>query len=214
MSNNILKLLFLLALVNFFISCASTETTTFTDPSFRGKQYGKICVLADISDLKYKQKLEKEVVKNLAGAGTQFILGSAIFPPTREWSEDQMHEVLTNENVDGYLLITWKDKQVQETFRPGSTVSETKGEVKKERGKDVYRERTVTTQTGGSVEREFLSYFEAKLIDVNTKGTAWIATSYSQSGEWFGSDYDLIMESYSKDIVENLIKDGFIRKKK
>lgn len=211
MNKLIIKALLLAISAIIIVSCASTETTTFTDPAFRGKQFTKICVLADITDLKYKQKLEKELAKQLSGKGVTITTGSNLFPPTRDWSEEQMQEVLINEKIEGYLLIVWKDKQVQETYRPGQAVSETKGEVKKKDGKDVYTERTVTSQTAGSVEKEFRSYFEGKLIDVRTKATAWIATSYSHSGEWFGSDYDLIMESYAEDIAENLKKDGLIK---
>lgn len=211
MNKLIIKALLLAISAIIIVSCASTETTTFTDPAFRGKQFTKICVLADITDLKYKQKLEKELAKQLSGKGVTVVTGSNLFPPTRDWSEEQMQEVLINEKIEGYLLIVWKDKQVQETYRPGQAVSETKGEVKKKDGKDVYTERTVTSQTAGSVEKEFRSYFEGKLIDVRTKATAWIATSYSQSGEWFGSDYDLIMESYAEDIAENLKKDGLVK---
>jgi len=211
MNKFILKLCLTAFLVVLIASCATTETTTFTDPAFRGKQFGKICVLADVSDLKYKQKLEREMAKNLASIGATVTTGSQLFPPTREWTEEQMQEILTNEGIEGYLLVAWKDKQVQETYKPGQSVSETKGEVKKRDGKDVYTERTVTSQTGGSVEKEFKSYFEAKLIDVKSRNTAWIATSYSQSGEWFGSDFDLIMESYAEDISKNLQKDGIVR---
>lgn len=211
MNNVILKFLFVLLVSAFISSCATTETTTFTDPAFRGKQFGKICVLADISDLKYKQKLEKEMAKELASKGVKAATGTQLFPPTREWSEEQMKETLVNENIEGYLLIAWKDKQVQEIYKPGQSVSETKGEVKKKNGKDVYTERTVTSQQDGSVEKEYRSFFEAKLIDVRSNANAWIATSSSESGEWFGSDFDLIMESYAKDIVENLKKDGLIK---
>jgi hypothetical protein len=212
MSNFILKLIFVVISAVFVTSCATTETTTFTDPAFRGKQFGKICILADISDLKYKQKLEKEMAKQLSNEGVNVTTGTQLFPPTREWSEQLMQDALANEKVEGYLLVTWTDKQVQETYKPGQSVTETKGEVKKKNGKDIYTERTVTTQESGSVEKEFRSFFEAKLIDVPTKATAWIATSSSVSGEWFGSDFDLIMESYAEDIAENLKKDGLIRK--
>ncbi len=211
MNKLILKLLFFAMLSAFISSCATTETTTFTDPAFRGKQFGKICILADISDLKYKQKLEKEMAKELSKKGVSVATGTQLFPPTREWSEEQMQEILVNEKIEGYLLVTWKDKQVQETYKPGQSVTETKGEVKKKNGKDVYTERTVTTQQGGSVDKEFKSFFEAKLIDVRTKANAWIATSSSASGEWFGSDFDLIMESYAEDIAESLKKDGMIK---
>jgi len=206
-----IKICFVVFAAILFASCATTETTTFTDPAFRGKQFSKICVLADISDLKYKQKLEKELASNLAKKGVMVSTGSMLFPPTRQWSEEQMQEVLEKEGIEGYLLVAWKDKQVQETYKPGNSISETKGEVKKRNGKDVYTERTVTSQTSGSVEKEFKSYFEAKLIDVMSKNTAWIATSYSQSGEWFGSDFDLIMESYAEDISEKLKYDMIIR---
>lgn len=211
MNRIFIKICFVVFAAILFASCATTETTTFTDPAFRGKQFSKICVLADISDLKYKQKLEKELASNLAKKGVMVSTGSMLFPPTRQWSEEQMQEVLEKEGIEGYLLVAWKDKQVQETYKPGNSISETKGEVKKRNGKDVYTERTVTSQTSGSVEKEFKSYFEAKLIDVMSKNTAWIATSYSQSGEWFGSDFDLIMESYAEDISEKLKYDMIIR---
>ncbi len=207
----VIRLCLALVLAVIISSCASTETTTFTDPAFRGRQFSNVCVVADISDLKYKQKLEREMGMELSARGISVRTGSMLFPPTRDWSEEQMQEILLKEGIDGYLLIEWKDKQVQETYKPGQAVTETKGEVKKRNGRDIYTERTVTTQGSGTVEREYRSYFEAKLIDVNTKGTAWIATSYSSSGEWFGSDYDLIMESYAEDIAEKLRNDGLIR---
>jgi len=211
MKKIILLMTMFLVVAAIFSSCASTETTSFVDPAYRGKQFSKICVLADVSDLKYKQKLEKEISENLR-TKVNVISGFQLFPPTRDWTEEQMQEIMIKEGVDGYLLVVWKDKGVQETYRPGQQVSETKGEVKKKDGKDVYTERTVTSNTGGSVEKEFRSYFEAQLIDVKSKNKAWVATSYSQSGEWFGSDFDLIMESYGKDISEKLSNDGLIRK--
>lgn len=195
----------------FFIGCATTNTTSFTDPNFKNKSFQKLCISADFSDLQYKQKLENELRSYFSKAGINVVTGTQVFPPTREWSEEAMQNSLQENSVDGFLLIVWKDKHITETYRPGQTVTETKGEVKKKNGKDVYTERTVTSQNTGSIEKNFQSFFEAKLIDVSSRNTAWIATSTSESGEWFGSDFNLIMESYAEDIFENLKKDGLVR---
>ncbi len=205
----ILSIAFVLSIL--ISSCVSTETTSFVDPSFKGKKFQKICVLADFNDLKYKQKLEREFLEIFKDNNINAVSGTQLFPPTREWTQEQMQDILVKDAVDGYLLVSWKDKNIHDTYKPGQAITETKGEVKKKDGKDVYTEKTVTSHTSGTVEREFKSFFEAKLIDINSKNNAWIATSYSSSGEWFGSDYDLIMESYAKDIVKKLKEDGLIK---
>jgi hypothetical protein len=207
MLKNITYLFALFIVMQMISSCASTETTSFSDPDFLGINYSKICIYADFKDLKEKQKMEDEFVKNYSKQGIYAIAGYKVFPPTREWDEEQIQQVLMNQGIGGYLLISLLDKKIDETYTPGKTVTETKGITEKKGNKSVYRETTVTKQDEGSTTKNYFSSFEAKLIDVKSRKNAWMATSTSTSGEWGNSGFDLIFESYSGDIVDKMIQD-------
>ncbi|MFP4527788.1 MAG: hypothetical protein ACLFQX_04495 [Candidatus Kapaibacterium sp.] len=201
-------------IVVILAGCASTETTSFRDPEFIGKQYDKICVYADITDLKYRLLIENEMVKEFREAGVNAVRGYDLFPPTREWSDDDIHRALVDKSIEGYLLIAWTDRNVEQVYKPGDLVTETKKvKDKDKKGKEVTKEKSVTYQTPGHTENKYYSAFETKLIDVKTSKVAWIATSQSESGESFSGDFRPIIDSYSDDIVETLGKDGLIRKK-
>jgi hypothetical protein len=202
-----------IALIAVILSgCATTETTSYRDPEFVGKQYDKICVFADIDDLKYRQMVEDEMVKDFRETGIYAVQGAMLFPPTRQWSDEDIHKVLVEKNLDGYLLIAWTDKHVDQVYKPGELVTETKKvKDKNKKGKEVTNEKSVTYQTPGHTENTYYSAFETKLIDVKTSKTAWMAHSKSESGESFSEDFKPIIDSYSDDIVETLGKDGLIK---
>lgn len=210
---NILKILiFTIGLVFLLSSCASTKTTSYTDPDFTGKKYSKVCVYADVEDLESKQILERNIAESLQKQGIEAIKGADLFPPTRDWSDDQIQSKLLEKNADAYLLVKITDKSVKEEFHPGTSTSTTTGEVKKVKGKEIYKETTTTTNNS-STSRQFFSSFKTTLIDVKTNRIAWTATSQSESGEGFSSGFELIYESLANDLVEELTQKGHLTKK-
>jgi hypothetical protein len=211
---NIFKIIILaFSLGAILNSCVTTKTTSYSDPDFKGVKFTKLCIYADVQDLESRKKMESSVTEKLREAGILAYSGTDMFPPTRDWSDDAIRSELQKQNIDGYLLLQWLDSQVSERVNPGETRSETVQEKEKRGGKVVTVEKTKTYQTDPSVERTFYSQFKAELIDVKSSKTAWVATSNSESGEFLGDAFDLIFDSYAKDIVEKLAKDGHIELK-
>ena len=210
--NYFLLLLFGIIAAVALNSCASTETTSFSDPDFRGKKYDNICVYAETSDLEWKDYIEKEMVNCLKDEGINAIQGSFLFPPTREWNDGQIEQTLRDKGLDGYILITIESQKVDEKYVPGEVVTEKKGETKKKKdSSEVYVETTTTKVKEGRVEKEYHTVFNTKLVDVASSRIAWTATSKSNSGEIFGKGFMPIFDSYASNITETLKEDGHIK---
>lgn len=206
-----MKLLAAASIALFLASCASTETRGISDPDFVGKQYQKIVIYATVPDLKSRQDLENLVVTEMMKRGITAYMGTNLFPPTREWSEDEMQKAMVDKGFDGFLKIDLVNQDVKETVDNATSTTTTTGEQSKTRdGKTKYKE-TSTTTTNANVTKTFFSSFQTDLIDVKTNRKAWTATSNSQSGQGFSDDFSLIFESYAEDIVEHLKKHGHIK---
>lgn len=198
------------AFIALLSSCATTETTSFTDPDFIGQKFEKICVNAEFEDYKYKQMLEKSFVDNFREVGVYAVAAGNLLPPTREWTNEEIDKMLEKNNIDAYLSISWTDRHVDEKYTPGSVTTTTEGKTKKTKSGEKYVETSTTTADPGSVERKFYSTFYTKIISVKTAQVAWTATSQSESGEGPKGEYTYIMESLSEDIINTLAEDGHI----
>lgn len=211
---NVFKITLLALIAGIILnSCVTTNTTSFTDPEFKGEQYDKIVVYADIPDLESRKKMESKITMKLREAGLDAYNGTDMFPPTREWSDESIQAELIRQQINGYLLLQWTDSQVSEEFSPGESHTETYEETEKRGGKLVKVQKTKSYNTGPSVEKKFHSSFRAELIDVESLKTAWVATSNSESDEFLGNEFDMIFDSYAKDIVKKLTEDGHIQVK-
>lgn len=205
-----LILAFSFAFALILTSCATTNTTSFTDPDFIGKRFYNICIYANVDDYQQKVELENEMTKVFSEKGVSVLQGSQLFPPTRKWTDEEIQKSLKDRNVDGYLLIQITNQFVKEEVGPATTTTSTKGEAKEQKGgKTTYKEVSTTT-TSQAVSKQFYSQFKTDLIDVKSNRVAWSATSLSNSGENFSQDYSWIYESYSEDILKELSKKGHI----
>lgn len=202
------------AFVVILSGCATTDTTSFTDPDYVGVKFQKFCVNADFDDFKYKQMLENQLVKHFKESGIYAVPASQLLPPTREWTEQEIEKTMKEKGIDAYLYISWTDRHVDERYVPGSVTTTTEGKTKKTKSGDKYTETSTTTVNPGSTERTFYSTFYSKIIAVESGNIAWTATSQSESGEGFKEQFAYIMESLSESIIEQLADDGHIHKKK
>jgi hypothetical protein len=204
----------LFAAISLLSSCASVDTQSYVDPDFRNHKFTKICVMVNEQDLRNREYIEKEFVKEFADQGINADMSVKMMPPTREWTDEMIHTFLEKNGFDGLLIIDPTGQDVEEIYNPGELITETKGvEKKKSGGKKVYKETTTTTSTA-STSKKYHASFSASLFDIKTNKKAWVATSTSESDEGWSQNFDMIFDAYASDIVEKLGQDGMIAVKK
>lgn len=181
MKFKIVNSLFVFAFVAILASCASTKTTSFTDPDFINKKFSKICVVVDIGDLNVKKELESTIMSELKDNNIEVFSGSDMFPPTRNWTDDQIKFNLNKNEIDGYLNVKIVEKTIDDRF------------------------------TDVGVQRKYFSNFKTELIDVESDKIAYTASSSSQSDEGFSGDFTLIFNSFAEDIISDLKSKGHIK---
>lgn len=93
--------------------CASTEVTGFKDPAFQNVTYHRVVVMARSGDLIHDQSAEERFVRCLSKRGVLAHPSADFFPPTREITQQEAIQRLSDEEVGALLLITlerwWKD---------------------------------------------------------------------------------------------------------
>lgn len=190
------------------IGCASTKITTFTDPAYRsGSAFGRILVVAEISDLKWRQKMESRFVGEFGVRGIFAIEGINLFPPTRELSDQEKIDLLLENQIDAFVLIDVGDAGVKQVYIPETGSStQTKGTVSVYGNTATYRERKTTTTYGGYTLSKPWAQFQARLYNVSNGENAWVASAFT-SGNAYAS-FNTILNSFCAKTVEQLITDG------
>lgn len=217
------KILFVLIGLMILSACfpGSFRTLTFPDPAYQGKKYGKFCMAAFISDDKFLRKqYEESFAKEFADVGLIAASSISIFPPTREWTEEDIHKDLNKNGFDAYLLITTSDGYTETEYIPAQKTIETKkvSETKQEdstkkSSTEVFTHETVIKETPAYINEYYYVIVEIKLIDVKTSETAWVCYIKSNTGK--GLLYESFItknkaEQIARSTLEDLTKDGFI----
>lgn len=206
LTNNLLLLLIMVLVA----SCATTKTTSFTDPDFMGKKFSKICVVVEVGDFATKKELESKIRSELKDVNVEAVIGSDLFPPTRNWTDEQIKFQLNKMEIDGYLNVQILSQAVDDRLLGTSTFTETVGQETNVGKKAKYIERTISNTTANT-DRNYLSSFKTQLIDVTSDRVAYAATSNSQSGETFSGDFSLIFSSFAEDITKDLKAKGHLK---
>lgn len=200
------------------------RTLTFPDPAYMGKQYSKFCVAAHISDDTFLRKTYEDSFKEeFRDEGLSVESSLYLFPPTREWTDQQIHGELNNQGFDAYLLITTREGYTETEYVPAQKTVKTKKatEIKDEKPKDttnnkskeVITHETVIKETPAHISEYYYVTVEIRLIDVKTSETAWLCYIKSNSGK--GLLYESFITKNKADQIahstlEDLITDGFI----
>jgi len=153
--------------------CASTNMTSFKDPAFQNITLKRILIIANTSDLQWRQKLESRMVEAFKDVGLDAMQSVFLFPPTRNLSNDEKVALLVQNNIDAYLSINVGESGVQDVYVPptGST-TKTKGEVFVYGNRAQYEEKSTTTVEGGYTLSKPWAKFQSKLHDVSSGSIA------------------------------------------
>jgi hypothetical protein len=183
---------------------AVTRVTAFKDPEFAERVYQRLLVTAEDVSLDVRNAVEIAVAEELNHAGTEALVGASVLLPTRKYSEEQKAGLLRERAVEGELAIRLTHEAVIEQFVPPSTTIHG----------HVYR--TGRTLTYSSYAHDYGGYyisrpklqFEARLIDVATGRTAWIASAVTLGTS--SSRLRDLARSLAEKLVRTLADDGLV----
>jgi hypothetical protein len=195
-----LKYVFVFLLISL-AGCATTKLTSFKDPDYGQKEFKRILVIAATGDLEKKFNLETSMVEALTSAGIYAVEGHKLFPPTRDFTDEEKTDINLKNNIDAHLVINVKGLGDKEEYVPiwgANTVTD-----------------GATSQTnyhGGYNTEKPWGEFETVLYDAANGKKAWIATSLTEGKEL--DNQSTVISSFCGKVVDKLFKDKLITKEK
>lgn len=100
-----MKSLSLVLLVFLMTGCATTKMQTHIDPEHRDRTYSKILVDAPNANFDFKDLMVTELCSGLREKSVECITKEELFPPTREYSESRIFEIIEQNGIDGWLIV-------------------------------------------------------------------------------------------------------------
>ena len=90
--------------------CASTSITSFRDPSFAAKSFHRILAVVPLADLESRTEAEKAFVERLGTYSVEGVPSIRVFMPTRTYTNEELFKLLSENKIDGVLLVTLKER--------------------------------------------------------------------------------------------------------
>ncbi|WP_428311762.1 hypothetical protein [Hydrocarboniphaga sp.] len=195
-----MKRAFLLLVVSLS-GCATTTITGFTDPDYRSKSYKNFVVVTPNLNLEYSSLLQGKVCSAIQAKNASCVRGLDLFPPTRTFDNASIIQKLTENKIDGYLLLT---------YGGGSTQSQQVGTL-------AYGSATVFANTisayGSSTPVMSFSRsdgYGVVLIDTQSYNKAWVGGTRTQAQGLANITDDVFTGSLADQIAYELQRAGHL----
>lgn len=195
-------------LTSVLVGCASvqTEIASSTDPDFVGRTFRKLCVSAPQDDLLARRAVEGALATELGeAAGVEVVqLGEILFPGRKHTDED-VRTAVADSGADGYLVVSPLQSWVDERQVPASVSStwwDYGGRWRPGFG------TTTTWITGGYTVAQPNSVFEARLLEVPSGTTVWIASVRAEGAP--GSSWADLHSAAAREAARRLAADGLL----
>lgn len=183
--------------------------TGFKDPEFKGINFKKIMVVAMFSDLANRKTFEDEVVSAFDDEGYKAVSSLTIFSPTRDYTNEEFATKLSDNQIEGVLILSLQDAYSTQSYVPENKQYNTKGQGTLLGDYYYYKSTTKVETTGGYYVSKPVVNFESALFATENSKLAWIATSTTK-GNAFAKIGNLAA-SLGRNIIENLIEEGLVR---
>lgn len=183
---------------------ADTRVTSVLDPSVGRPTFQKILILALFADLESRMEAESIFVENLAERNVGGISSITVMPPTKEYGQDELLQIIDKSGADGILIVSLTDAYTKEIYIPQSSETTGSGFVYG----NIIDYSSRTTHTGGYYVSKPRVHYELRLIDVATGDTAWLATSLTRGNAF--ARFNTLMDSLARMAVQKLEEDGII----
>ena len=100
-----MKNLSVVLLMLLMTGCATTKMQTHIDPEHKDRTYTKILVDAPNANFEFKDLMITELCSELRERSVGCVTKDELFPPTREYSEPRIFEIIDQNAVDGWLIV-------------------------------------------------------------------------------------------------------------
>ena len=182
-------------------ACASTTITSFVDPDFKGRKYSSFVVVTPNLNLEYASLLQGAVCKSLVGHGATCARSLDMFPPTRNYTGQQIAEALQAKRVTAYLVVT---------YGGGGTSSTQVGTMAY--GSATVSSNTVTAYGSAVPITSFkpTDGYEVVLIDTATFNKAWIGGAKTQASGLANITDSVFTSSLAKEVAAQLSSAGLL----
>ncbi len=194
-----MKKLFLLLTSLLFISCATTDISSFKNPDIDFSSYKKILVFGNSRDIDFRKTIEADLVTAFNEQSIIAISSIELISPVKEYTDEDIKKILFDNNIDGYLSVAVVTASEESAYIPQT--SYTNYQTQYINGQLVSVPYT-STYGGYSVSYPKAS-FEIILTDIKTGQIAFKATANSEGDEF--SDMKTISRSLAKKIVEEYL---------
>jgi hypothetical protein len=202
----------LLFLALFLGACSSTSLiSSWKEPGLSPQKFSKILVvgMAGSRDREIKENLENAMSQQLIAHGMQAATASSILGPKafENMSETEAVNQVSDKGFDGVLILSMLNKNKEKYYTPGR-MSYTPFAVVRSHWYPYYRVIYDRAYTPGYYSSSVDYTLEANLY--STKGQT---LDYSAQAKTFDpSNAMSLATSFSKTVIENMLKEGVIAK--
>lgn len=187
-------------IVLFFSACMQTHIQSIRDPELSYKSYRRIVVLANFKDIESRQMAEQVFVDGISRYHVLCAPSTELFDASIRHSNEEILDTLKSQRVDGILVITLSDVDVEQIYVPPSSTTSGKARVW---GDTVYFDSTTTTYGGYFVSRQRVK-FEIKMLDVANGKISWQASTITRGTNF--TDIKGLMESLADSTIWEMKK--------
>lgn len=192
----------ILVLVGILISgCATTNMKTYVDPEHKGKKYTKILIDSPNANFEFKDLLLSDICEKLQKYSVTCVRKDEIFPPTREYSDSQLFEVISNNKIDAWLVIG---------IGTGSSNSQYMGS-------NTFGSATVYGNTAYGSANSMAMYsfsrqqgYSIAMYDMSTKHKAFIMDASTSASGLANVTNSVFASSLADKIVKEMSASGFL----
>jgi len=114
----IVKNLLLTLLIILQAGCASTNVSSFRDPSIQDKTYKCIIIFVNESNLAYRRQMENALSDKLLNYGVKGLKAIDFILPTRQYTVEQLNETIKNTKAEAILAITINNAHANTNYIP------------------------------------------------------------------------------------------------
>lgn len=206
------KYCLLLILSVVLVGCVTVKVATLTDPDYKNTKFKRVLVFGNFADLHMMKLMESTTVDKLKEEGYYAIENYKLFPPLRQYSDEEKRQVIIKERLDCYLVIEGKGLNSGTLYVPSISTTRVNVDAQGNQGQG-----SATTVTSPSREEEVVTsvQMEAQLFDLQNGRLAWRGDSDSKIPYYYGQPMaqpDQVFESTCNGIVDQLLDDGLLGK--
>lgn len=184
--------------------CATTSLTSMINPQWESRPFNRVLVLMAVDDLDVRREVETGLAEHTEAAGTELVPSFQILFPGDSYTQEEVVRILTEQRIDGALLITQGQSGTNTNVLPTTT---TTGCSLWTSSQGCVQTRS-TTSGGGTVSKPWAEY-SVFFLDLHSMETAWIASA-SSSGNAFAG-WDDLRSSMIDETLKALQADGILR---